>query len=184
MIKKTLASEYKMRRGKVIKAINLRESDEVQSVHFANEEQLGILTNNGNFVIINTDDIKAIGRTSMGIRGIKLSDDDYVIDSHLIKETDKYLISISKDGIIKKVNLSEFSVCNRNIKGKRISEINDADKVLKYLTIGEDCDIIIVSKKKSIKISTSELRVLSRAAVGVKSSTLDDNDIIVDLQKE
>lgn len=184
MIKKTLASEYKMRRGKVIKAINLRESDEVQSVHFANEEQLGILTNNGNFVIINTDDIKAIGRTSMGIRGIKLSDDDYVIDSHLIKETDKYLISISKDGIIKKVNLSEFSVCNRNIKGKRISEIKDGDKVLKYLTIGEDCDIIIVSKKKSIKISTSELRVLSRAAVGVKSSTLDDNDIIVDLQKE
>lgn len=184
MIKKTLASEYKMRRGKVIKAINLRESDEVQSVHFANEEQLGILTNNGNFVIINTDDIKAIGRTSMGIRGIKLSDDDYVIDSHLVKETDKYLISISKDGIIKKVNLSEFSICNRNIKGKRISEIKDGDKVLKYLTIGEDCDIIIVSKKKSIKISTSELRVLRRAAIGVKSSTLDENDIIVDLQKE
>lgn len=184
MVKKTLASEYKLRRGKVIKAINLQESDEVQSVHFANEERLGILTNNGNFVIINTNDIKAIGRTSMGVKGIKLSDGDYVIDSHLVKESDKYLISISKDGIIKKVNLSEFSVCNRNIKGKRISEIKDGDKVLKYLTINEDCDIIIVSKKKSIKISTSELRVLSRAAVGVKSSTLDNNDIIVDLQKE
>lgn len=184
MVKKTLASEYKLRRGKVIKAINLQEDDEVQAVHFVNEEKLGILTNEGNFVIINTDDIKAIGRTSMGIKGIKLSDGNYVIDSHLINKTDKYLISISKDGIIKKMSLEEFPNCNRNIKGKRISEIKDGDKVLKYLTIKEDCDIIIISRKKSIKISTSELRVLSRAAVGVKSTALEENDVIVDLQRE
>ena len=63
----------------------------------------------------------------------KQDQNDYIEDvSPVSIGNDLVIDEETKDGIIKKVNLSEFSVCNRNIKGKRISEIKDGDKVLKY----------------------------------------------------
>lgn len=184
MIKKTLASEYDHKRGKSIKAINLKDNDEIINVLFMEEEKVGILTNNGNYITINTDEINAIGRVTAGVKAIKLSDGDYVIDAHVISNKDKYMITLSQAGLIKKAEIDEFPVCSRATKGKKISEVRDNDKVIKFLTIKEDCDIIIIVKKKSIKISTSELRVLSRAATGVKSITLEPSDMAVDLVVE
>lgn len=181
MIKKTAASEYDHKRGKSLKAINLKDGDEVINVMFMNEEKVGILTNNGNCVIINTNDIKAIGRTTAGIKAIKLTDNDYVIDAKIISSNDKYMITLSRKGLIKKASLLEFPNCSRGIKGKKISDVRDKDQIIKFLTLKEDSDIIIVVKRKNIKISTSELRVLSRSATGVKAINIDDNDIASDL---
>lgn len=184
MIKKTEATEYNSRRGKSVKAIGLNDNDEVISVLFTNDENVGILTNNGNFVNIETKDIAAIGRSAHGIRALKLNVNDFVIDAKIISKEDKYLIVISKNGMIKKTAISEYPINNRSIKGKRISEIKEGDSILKFLTLKEDCDIIIVSERKTIKIASSEIRELSRAAVGTKSITLDDNDTIKDLRGE
>ena len=184
MIKKTLSTEYNLKRGKSLKAINLKDNDEIINVLFMDEEKVGILTNDGNYITINTEEINAIGRTTAGVKAIKLTDNDYVIDAHIINNNDKYMITLSKRGLIKKADISEFPVCTRATKGKKISEVRDDDSIVKFLTIKDDCDIIIIVKKKSIKISTGELRVLSRAATGVKSITLDPNDIAVDLVVE
>lgn len=181
LIKKTLAEEYILKRGKSLKAINLKDDDEVVNVMFMNEEKVGILTFNGNFVIIDTESIKAIGRATAGIKAIKLSDGDYVTDAKIIKDTDKYLITLSEQGLIKKSSMEEFPLCSRGIKGKKISDVRDGDRIVKYLTFEEDCDIIIIVKKKSIRISTSELRVLSRAALGVKAIEIAENDTASDL---
>lgn len=181
MIKKTSADEYNHKRGKSLKAINLKDGDEVVNVLFMNEEKVGILTYEGNYVIINTDDINAIGRVTAGVKAIKLSDNNYVIDAHIIKPTDKYMITLSEKGLIKKTTLEEFPVCSRAIKGKKISEVRDNDRIIKYLTLESDCDIIIIVKRKSIKISTAELRVLSRSATGVKAINIDENDTASDL---
>lgn len=183
MIKKTKSEEYNIRRGKSIKAISLKDDDEVINVLFTNNEKVGILTNNGNYVIIETDDISAIGRTSQGIKAIKLAPNDYVIDAKIIKNADKYIITLSKDGLIKKANLNEFPTCSRATKGKRISDIKENDSILKFLTIDADCDIIIITKQKSIKISTSELRELSRSAIGVKAINIDTTDQAKDLKR-
>lgn len=183
MIKKTKSEEYNIRRGKSIKAISLKDDDEVINVLFTNNEKVGILTNNGNYVIIETDDISAIGRTSQGIKAIKLAPNDYVIDAKIIHNNDKYIITLSKEGLIKKANLDEFPICSRATKGKRISDIKENDSILKFLTIDADCDIIIITKQKSIKISTSELRELSRSAIGVKAINIDTTDQAKDLKR-
>lgn len=181
MLKKTSADEYEHKRGKSLKAINLKDDDEVVNVMFMNEEQVGILTFNGNYVTINTDDVRAIGRATAGIKGIKLADGDYVIDAHVIKPTDQYMVTLSEKGLVKKTTLEEFPTCSRGIKGKKISDVRDGDRIVKYLTFDKDCDIIIIVKRKSIKISTAELRVLSRSATGVKAISIDENDIASDL---
>ena len=181
MIKKTKASEYEHRRGKSLKAINLKDNDEVVEVLFTNNERVGILTFEGNYVIINTDEINAIGRTTAGVRGIKLNDDDYVVDAKVVKNKDNLLITVSQGGLSKKTSLDEFPTCNRGIKGKKISGVRDGDRIVKHLTLSSDCDMIFISSKNTIKFNTSELRLLSREATGVKAITLADNDYIVDL---
>ena len=181
MIKKTAAEEYEHKRGKSVKAINLKDNDEVINVMFMNEEKVGILTFNGNFVIINTDDINAIGRATSGVKAIKLSDDDYVIDAKVIEDKDQYMITLSKQGLVKKAPMTDFPICNRGIKGKKISDIRENDSIVKFLTLKEDSDIIIIVKQKNIKISTVELRELSRAATGVKAINIDAGDIASDL---
>lgn len=183
MIKKTKSSEYIQRRGNSLKAINLKDDDEVINVMFVNSEDVGILTNNGNFVRINTEEINAIGRATAGVKAIKLSDDDFVIDAKKIENNSKYLVTLSKNGLIKKASIEEFPVCSRGIKGKKISDIRDEDQIVNFLTLTEDYDIIITSKKKNIKISSSELRVLSRAATGVKATDLTEDDIAISLIK-
>ena len=180
-IKKTSAEEYILKRGKSIKAINLKDNDEVVNVLFMNEEKVGILTFNGNYVIIDTESVRAIGRATAGVQAIKLSENDYVIDAKIIKDNDKYLITLSEKGLIKKASIEEFPLCSRGIKGKKISDIRESDHIVKFLTLDKDCDIIIIVKRKSIKISTSELRVLSRSATGVKAIEIADNDTASDL---
>jgi len=181
IIKKTLAEEYENKRGKSLKAINLKEDDEVVNVLFMNDEKVGILTYDGNYVIINTEDVRITGRVTAGVKAIKLSDSNYVIDAKVIKNSDKYMITLSEKGLIKKTTLDEFPVCNRGIKGKKISDIRENDRIIKYLTFDKDCDIIIIVKRKSIKISTSELRILSRSATGVKAIDIAKNDTAIDL---
>lgn len=181
IIKKTKASEYEHKRGKSLKAINLKDDDEVINVHFVNDEKIGILTSEGNFVIIETEEINSIGRTTSGVRAIKLGAEDVVISSHVICRKDNMLITISRSGLAKKTALEEFPVCNRGIKGKKISGTRNNDFIVDFLTISEDSDIISISNRGTIKFNTCELRNLSRDATGVKAITLNDGDYIVDL---
>ena len=183
MIKKTKASEYNSTK-KSIKAITLKENDEVINVHFTNDnDKVGILTFDGNFVIIDTTDITATGRASMGVAAIKLSKGNIVIDSSVVKSDDSMLITVSESGLIKKTNLSEFPICNRNIKGKKISAVKDSDSIVKFLTLNKNCDIIVILNEGMIKFSTDELRTLSRDAIGVKAVSLKENSRVVDMLK-
>lgn len=184
MIKKTEAKEYDHKRGKSLKAINLKDGDEVVKVMFMDKEKVGILTSNGNFVIINTEEVRATGRATAGVKAIKLSENDYVIDAQAIPDNHKYMITLSEKGLTKKTSMEEFPLCSRGIKGKKISDVRDGDRIVKFLTIKEDCDIIIIVKRKNIKISSAELRLLSRNATGVKSINIDDNEQAIDLVVE
>lgn len=183
MIKKTSAEEYNLKRGKSIKAINLKDGDEVVSVLFAQNEKVDLLTFNGNYVIIDTESLNPTGRVSMGVRAIKLNEDDYVIDASLVAPTAKFMITLSKSGLIKKTPMTEFDLCSRATKGKKISGVRDNDYIVKHLTFSENSDIIIIVNKKQIKISTKELNLLSRGATGVKAVDLKDGSIATDLLK-
>lgn len=184
MIKKTLSSEYTNKRGKGIKCIRLKEEDEVLNVHFIKDEPVGILTSSGNFVLIETTSINPIGRVTMGVKSVKLSEDETVLSSHAICKKDKTLITLSKKGFIKKTSLSEYPICGRATKGHQIAGVYENDSIIKFLTLSEDCDIIIVTEKGNIKINSSTLNELGRNAKGVKALTLKDDVNAVDILRE
>lgn len=182
-VKKTAFKEYRLRKGKSLKAINL-DNDEVVSVFVGNDTRLAILTERGLTINIDINEVTATGRATKGVIGIKLNKDDSVIDAKMISKGCKYIVTLSKSGLIKKADIADFPLCSRATKGKKISDVIEDDDIVGFLTLNEDSDIIITTKKKVIKFSTSELRVLSRAAVGVKAITIDDGDNAITLAKE
>ena len=107
MIKKSLSREYTIRKGKSIKAINLKDGDSVVNVCFCNDDKVGLLTSAGNFVIIDTAEINAIGRVSMGVKGVKLIGDETVISGKVIPDMTREILSITERGKMKK---SEYTV--------------------------------------------------------------------------
>lgn len=182
LIKKTKSSEYDHKRGKSIKAINLKDDDEVVNVLFVNNEKVGVLTNTNNFVIIETETINSIGRAAAGVKAIKL-DNSYVIDCKVIGNEDTSILSITKNGLCKKTSIEEYGISSRGIKGTKIMKTED-DSVTKFLSIEKDTEVIVVSTNKMIKVNSSEFRLLGKNAIGIKSISLEDNCKVVDFLKE
>ena len=181
MIKKSEIELYKCKRGKSIKAIKLKDGDRLINVIAMNDGYIGILSNVGNFIKISTEDINPIGKIAMGVKAISLKENEFVIDAKEIKQEDKYLITLSKRGIIKKSQIKEFELANRATRGKKISGVRENDSVIKMLTFEKDCDIIIIVNKRNIKISTEELQETGRTASGVKGIDIKDNEEALDL---
>lgn len=180
IIKKSKTEEYQKHRGKSLKAINLKDGDEVLTVFPINKEKVSFLTSDGNYIIIETESITPIGRAAAGVKGIKLNDAATVIDSQIVRDDDKFIVVVSNNGYIKKTKLCEIGLSTRGTKGKKIQKI-DGDTTVKTLTLSTDCDIIITSNERVIKINTSEISLLSRDAAGVKSMNLNENENISDM---
>lgn len=168
MIKKTKATEYENKRGKSIKAINLKDGDEVINVLFVKDEKIGLLASNGNFIIIETDNISAVGRAAMGVKGIKLDDGCSVVDSRIVDK--KYIVAAASSGLIKRTAVDEFGIATRGTKGKRIQKLEENDKTVKFSCVNEEDEIVIVSPGNVNKIKVNEIRAVGRDCAGVTGS--------------
>ena len=175
ILKKSSLSEYNLKRNQGALALKLDEDDIIASVLVLKDENIGILSKKGNFIIIKTSDIRPIGRVSRGVCGMKLSDGDEVVRAGIINPEDKEVASISEEGYIKRTLLEEFKITGRATKGVKIQSSNS---MIDFLTLKEKTDILIVSNKAQIRIKKEEIPLLSRGSLGVKSMKLGNEKII------
>ena len=183
IIKKSLISEYNIKRSGGARAIELGEDDEIVSILFTNEEPCGILTAEGNLLLTQTKDVRAIGRIAKGIKGIKLNDNDYVVSARPIPNSTKEIMSISGLGLSKKTDITEFTYTTKNTKGKKIQKIIDYDFMVDFIPIINEKEILIVSSNAQLKVSLDEITNLSRGAQGSKTIKLKNNEKVISLQK-
>lgn len=181
MLKKSLLSDYNISRSIGLKAITLSDGDTIVSVLFTNSDRLGILTNDGNCLIIDTQDVRPIGRIAKGVRGIKLNDGCYVVAAHLIPKETQYIASISADGLCKQSSITDFSTQGRATKGARIQRLNDGDTMVDFLPLTTTADLMVVSTQSCIKLSYDDIPISGRATFGVKSIKLAANSRVVRL---
>lgn len=181
MIKKSLSREYTIRKGKSIKAINLKDGDSVVNVCFCNDDKVGLLTSAGNFVIIDTAEINAIGRVSMGVKGIKLIGDETVISGKVIPDMTREILSITERGKMKKSEYNDFGVSNRGVRGSKIQKINDDDKIVDFIPIVNNNEVTIISSQNILKINLDEIKTSNRLSVGVKGIEINDNEKVIGL---
>ena len=183
IIKKSLLNEYNIKRSGGARAIELGEDDEIVSILFTNEEPCGILTAEGNLLLTQTKDVRAIGRIAKGVKGIKLNDNDYVVSARSIPQGTKEIMSISGLGLSKKTDITEFTYTGKNTKGKKIQKIIDYDFMVDFIPIINEKEILIVSSNAQLKVSLDEITNLSRGAQGSKTIKLKNNEKVISLQK-
>ena len=179
MVKKSELSEYNITRNVGLKGLTLDEGDEIVSVIFTDKDVVGILTESGNFLIIETENIRPIGRVARGVKAVKLNDGDSVISVRAIPNDTTMLASISGNGLFKKTDASEFITQGRGTKGAKIQKLNDGDWMADFYPITKEGDILVVSTKACIKLTTDDIPVLSKGALGNKSIKMNAADNVV-----
>lgn len=175
LLKKSSLSEYNLKRGNGAQAIKLDDDDIIRSVLILKDENIGILSKAGYFIMISTSDIRPIGRIARGVIGMKLSLKDEVISAHVIPNDTKEIASISEDGYTKRTDISEFKITGRATKG---AKIQSSENMIDFLTFNKNSDILIVSNKAQIKIKKDDIPLLGRGAVGVKSIKLGSGKVV------
>lgn len=178
-VKKSELSEYNLKRSGSLKAINLDSNDEIASILFIDNEDVGIMTEFGNFIRITTKDIRPIGRIAKGIRGIKLNDGDAVCCAYPIKSDAQYVISVTSSGLFKKTPISEFTVQGKNTKGAKIHKLTGKDHMADFVSLGAETEILVASSKSCIKLSINDVPTLSRVTQGAKAIKMSDTDKII-----
>ena len=178
-VKKSELSEYNLKRSGSLKAINLDANDEIASILFIDNEDVGIMTELGNFIRITTSDIRPIGRVAKGIRGIKLNDGDAVSCAYPIQKDAQYIISVTSSGLFKKTPISEFTVQGKNTKGAKIHKLTGKDYMADFVSLGAETEILVASSKSCIKLSINDVPTLSRVAQGAKAIKMGETDKII-----
>jgi DNA gyrase subunit A len=179
LIKKSEIGEYNMSRKGALKAITLDAGDEIVNVIFTNTDNVGILTELGNFIIIETDDIRPIGRVARGVRAIKLNDGDNVISARAIPKDTTFIASISGTGLFKKTAISEFTTQGRGTKGAKIQKLNEADWMADFFPIVSQTELLVAATHACIKLTTNDVPTLSKGTLGNKSIKLGPADNVV-----
>ena len=179
MVKKSEMSEYNVTRNVGLKALTLEDGDEIVNVLFTDNEKVGIVTEGGNFLMITTEDIRPIGRVAKGVKAIKLNDGDGVASARIIPADTTMIASISGNGLFKKTSIDEFVVQGRGTKGAKIQKLNDGDWIADFYPIVKDGDILVASTHACIKLTTNDIPIFSKGALGNKSIKLNPKDNVV-----
>lgn len=172
MIKKTELKEYKTKGARGSQAIRLRDGDFICRILFMNEEDIGLLTANGQFIRFATSDIAPVGKVAIGVVGAKLNPGDKIIDARALYLDVKEIVSLTSDGMISRTSLDSLPKTNRNVKGTKIQKVNDGETLVGFVAMSESGDIIATTGLTAIKFNTREVSLTGRGALGVKALKL------------
>ena len=182
LVKKSEISEYNITRNVGLKALALDTGDEIVDVIFTDKERVGILTELGNFIVIETEDIRSIGRVARGVKAITLNEGDGVACVKTIPENLAEIASISGNGLFKRTSAREFSVQGRGGKGSKIQKLNEGDWMVGFCPIISGAqNVLVVSTNSSIKLTVNDLPLLSKGALGNKSIKLGPKNNVVEI---
>lgn len=167
MIKKTKLEEYMKAKKSGIAAVGLREGDSIANIVFIKDEQLILVSEKGMSIRFKTDNIGSVGRTAIGVRGMKIAEGDRVVAALPInKDTDELAI-FSQYGMAKRTPLKEYPVQGRDGKGTITYKPNDTTGVVVSAALVEDKDnVLVVGDQTSICISAKDIPSLGKASLG------------------
>ena len=182
MIKKTPITDYQNIRKNGLAAITLRDEDELIEVKSTNNKKEVILVSKqGMCIRFLETDVRSTGRTSIGVKGMKLNAGDEVIGMQLDTQGEDLLI-VSENGMGKRTSMDEFTPQNRGGKGVKCYKINDkTGNVIGVKAVNEDNEIMLISTEGIvIRLQCSDISRLSRVTSGVKLINMDtENNIHV-----
>lgn len=188
-VKKTSMREYSRPRANGVNAINVREGDELVSAALTNGKCEIILgSKKGYAVRFNESDVRPIGRTGSGVRGINLRDEDELIGmvcADTTSDVKEDIMVVSENGYGKRSALEDYRITSRG--GKGVISLNVTEKTGNMIAIDsvtDDNDLMIINKSGlTIRIGLNTLRTLGRNTQGVSLIKLKNGDAIAAVSK-
>ena len=168
--------------GKI--AIKLDEQDSLVRVFdVKDDDEVVIVTEKGMCIRFDANEVRDMGRTASGVRGVRLSEDDRVVSADRFREGEHTkVIIVTKDGIGKLLRIEDIRKIKRGGKGVKCVKLKDGDRVVGSLSLNDSDDVIVITKNgKMIKMDAENISVMSRYARGVKLINLDEDDEVVSI---
>ncbi|HEX8038470.1 MAG TPA: DNA gyrase subunit A [Chryseosolibacter sp.] len=187
IIKKTSLEAYSRPRQGGINAITIHEGDRLINASLTNgNNHIVIAKSEGKAVHFNESQVRPMGRTAAGVRGVTLdSETDKVIGMVCISREDANLLVVSENGYGKRSEIADYRITNRG--GKGVKTLNITEKTGKLVAIKEVFDgdeLMIINRSGiTIRIEVRELRVMGRATQGVRLIKLNEDDRISSVEK-
>ena len=183
--KKTPLMEYSNVRKNGLAAINLREDDELIEVKVTDKDsEIFLVTKFGMCIRFLETDVRATGRTSMGVIGMNLSDGDCIVGMQLASQGDSLLIA-SENGLGKRTPMEEFTVQKRGGKGVKCYKITEkTGDVVGVKAVNDDNEIMMITTEGIIiQLRVQEISTLGRITSGVKLINLKDGVKVAQIAK-
>lgn len=186
-IKKTSLEAYSRPRTNGINAITINEGDRLLDIRLTNgNNHIIIGKRSGKVVHFHESDVRPMGRTAAGVRGVTLeTEDDRVVGMVCVNREEANLLVVSDKGYGKRSPIDDYRITKRG--GKGVKTINITEKTGNLVAIKEviDTDDLMIINKSgiTIRISVENLRVMGRATQGVRLIKLSDSDEISSVEK-
>jgi len=182
IIKKTKLEEYSRPRANGIIAINLKSNDELIAVRTSSgSDEILISTKLGQAIRFNEDKVRSVGRNSMGVKGISLKGDDFVVSSEVIKDSKTQILTITENGFGKRTEVEKYRLTSRGGKGVTTLKITEkTGKIVNAFQVDNETDVILLSSVgKANRLKASEISIIGRATQGVRLMKLNDETWVV-----
>jgi DNA gyrase subunit A len=184
VVKKTLFEQYKNVRSSGLISINLDDGDELKWIRMTNgDNEIVISTSMGQAIRFHEKDVRAMGRASRGVRGIRLRSNDSVIGMDTVKEGSSIFV-ISSAGYGKRTKVAQFTPHARGGVGIRSAVVNaKTGNLVGVKTLeGDGQEVIIISRQgQTIRLGIKDIPELGRATQGVRIMRLNGDDTVVSL---
>ena len=185
IIKKTNILEYNNIRKKGLIAITLRDDDELIEVKTTDKDsEIFLVTKQGMCIRFKETDVRATGRSSMGVIGMNLVDGDEIVGMQIDTQGDSLLI-VSELGFGKRTELSEFHLQHRGGKGVKCYKIMEkTGDVVGVKAVTDEHEIMMITNQGTIiQLRMEDIKIISRNTSGVKMITLDDGIKVAKIAK-
>ena len=186
IVKKTYLSEYANIRANGLIAVNLQEGDELIGVSATSgSDDIMLATRMGQMIRFAENDVRQTGRSSMGVKGITVAEDDEVIDMQIIPQGENdpsiTILAVTENGMGKRTALSEFSVQHRGGKGNLYYRITEkTGPVVSSMAAGEEQELMLLnSEGVVIRMKVADISLIGRITSGVKLISMDEETKVV-----
>ena len=180
VVKRVKTVEFKSGRSGII-ALNLRDNDEiVTTLLTGDDDKVFLATRDGKTIQFSVEDVRPMGRTATGVRGIMLERDDVVVSAEVVEE-DSPLLAVTSLGYGKGTDKDEYRLQSRGGKGLKLMKLTSKTGLVvgvRQITPEEDDIMLITKNGKTIRISASEVSVIGRNTQGTRLMNTSGDEII------
>ena len=182
-VKKTELSAFSNPRAGGIIAMGIEDGDAVMSVQLSDgQSEVFIGTRDGMAIRFPEDDVRSMGRTAYGVRGIQLREGDEVVAMEVVKPGGT-LLTVTEQGYGKQTNLMEYRVQGRGGYGLKNIEITDKNgRVVGIAQVNDDQELLVITEQgKMLRTPVNQIRTIGRATQGVRLMDLEKPDRVVSI---